>query len=515
MAVRIEDAGVCKKKLSFEISAETIQERIDKTLDEITEEAQIPGFRPGHAPRRLVLRKLRDQINDRVKSELIAEEYKKAVEDNELQILREDEFDPDTLELPKEGALTFEVEVEVKPEVTVPDYQNIKLEVHKVEIRDEDVRQSRDNLLRSRGRFVEQKKTTKIAERDMLTADISITCGEQKVFEETGGTLAVFPQAVGGIHLDNLVDELSGKKAGDTVTIKAEVPEGHQESDLVGQEAEVSITIKSIRRLELPEFNDEFAQSVGYDSTADLEAELRQRLGSDIGEIRERSRREALAGWLLEHVEFEVPEGVARANAGRVFNQQLVDLQRRGVPVEQIEERADELREACNRRAQRELKLSFIFETIAKKEKIEVSEDEVQARVGMIADGYGRPADRLYADMEKRGLLDSIREQVRDDKIFRILLEKAEISEVAPPAPATEKKAEPAEKAAEKAEKKEAPGPSTKLPSTSPKASGTSEKKKEAAKRKAPEKLKTKKTKAQGDKQSKETKAAEADDEAT
>ena len=495
MAVKIEDAGACKKKLCFEISAEAIKEKLDKTLDEIAEEAQIPGFRPGHAPRRLVLRKLRDQISDRVKTELIAEEYKKAVEDNDLQILREEEFDPEALELPEEGALEFEVEVEVKPEVAVPDYQNIKVEVHKVEIRDEDLQQARDNLLRSRGRFVEQKKTASIAERDMLTADISITCGEQKVFEETDGALAVFPQAVGGIRLDNLVNELSGKKAGDTVTIKVEVPEGYEKSDLVGQPAEVSITIKSVRRLELPEFNDEFAQSVGYDSTDELDAEMGKRLEADIGEARQRSRREAVAGWLLEKVEFEVPEGVARANAGRVFNQQLVDLQRRGVPVEQIEERVDELREACNRRAQRELKLSFIFEAIAKKEKIEVVEDEVQARVGMIAAGYGRPADRLYADMEKRGLLDSIREQVRDDKIFRILLDKAEITEVAPPAPATEKKAGQTEKA----EKKEAPG----------------QKKEGAAKRKAPENLKTKKTKAQGDKKSKETEAPEADDETT
>ncbi len=488
MAVKIEDAGACKKKLCFDISAETIKEKLDKTLDEVAEEAQIPGFRPGHAPRRLVLRKLRDQISDRVKAELISEEYQKAVEDNDLQILREEDFNPEALELPEEGSLTFEVEVEVKPEVALPDYQQIRLEVRKVEVREEDFEQARNNLLRSRGRFVEQDDSAKIAERDMLTADIRVTCGDRVVFEDSDGPLAVFPQAVGGIHLDNLAEHLVGKTTGDSVTIKAEIPEGHQAEDLVGKEAEVSIQVKGVRRLDLPDFNDEFAQSAGYESTAELDAELRKRLDSDVEEIRERGRREAAAAWLMDKIEVEVPEGVARANAGRVFNQQVVDLQRRGVPMDQIEKRTDELREACNQRAQQELKLSFIFETMAKEEKIEVSEDEVQARVGMIAAGYGRPADRLYADMQKGGLLDSIREQIRDDKIFRLLLDRAEITEIEPP-PAEEKKEKPA------------------------KTSG--EKKKKTAKRKAPKRAKAKKTKGQGDKESKETKATEADDEAT
>jgi len=489
MAVKIEDAGACKKKLCFEISADAIKEKLDKTLDAITEEAQIPGFRPGHAPRRLVLRKLRDQVSDRVKSELISEEYQKAVEDNDLKILREEEFDPEALELPEEGSLTFEVEVEVKPEVSLPDYQQIRFEVHKVEVREGDFEQARDNLLRSRGRLVEQDKTAKIAERDMLTADIRVTCGDQVVFEDTDGTLAVFPQAVGGIRLDNLAERLVGKTAGDSVTIKAEVPEGHQAEDLVGKEAEVTIGVKSVRRLDLPDFNDEFAQSAGYETTVELEAELRKRLDSDMEEVRERGRREAAAAWLLDRIELEVPEGVALANAGRVFNQQVVELQRRGVPMDQIEKRSDELREACRQRAQRELKLSFIFEAIAGSEKIEVSEDEVQARVGMIAAGYGCPVDRLYADMEKRGLLDSIREQIRDDKIFRLLLEKAEITEVEPPEPAKEEKPEAA------------------------KASGG--KKKKTAKRKAPKRAKAKKTKAEGGEESRERGATEADDEAT
>jgi len=476
MAVRIEDAGVCKKKLCFEIPAEAIKEKIDKTLDELSGEAQIPGFRPGHAPRRLVHRKLRQQINDRVKTELIAEEYKKAVEDNKLAILREENFDMDKVEMPEDGPFVFDVVVEVKPEIALPDYRNVALEVRKVAVADSDVEEARNNLLRSRGRFVEQKKTVPIAHRDMLTADVRITCNGETLYEQLESTLAVFPQSLAGIRLEKLADELTGKVVGDTVTLKVEVPEGHEKPELVGKEAEVVIVIKSVRRLEVPELTDEFAKSMGFESAAQGDAELRKRLEADVEDIRERARREAMGNWLIEHVPFEVPEGVARANAGRVLNQHIVDLQRRGVPIEVIEQRFEELREASDRQAQRQLKLDFICEAIAKAEKVEVTEDEIQARVAMIASAYNRPTDRLYAELEKRGLLDALRDQIRDDKVFRLLLEKATITEVEPPAAA---------QAAQSAEGGEKP-------------------KKKSAARKTPSKSKATKTEDAGDDASKQ-----------
>ncbi|MBN2583106.1 MAG: trigger factor, partial [Planctomycetes bacterium] len=388
------------------------------------------------------------------------------------------------VEMPEDGPIVFEVEVEVKPEIALPDYQNVELEVRKIQVADSDVEEARNNLLRSRGRFVEQDKKVKIAERDMLTADIQITCGKETIHEQTDGTLAVFPQSVGGIRLDMLVDELSGKKAGDTVTLKVEVPEDHEKADLVGKEAEVTIAIKSVRRLETPELTDEFAKGMGFESAADVDAELRKRLEADVEDIRVRARREAMGTWLIEHVEFEVPEGVAKANAGRVFNQHIVDLQRRGVPVERIEERAEELREASDRQAQRQLKLDFICEAAAKAEKLEVTEDEIQARVSMIAAGYGRPADRLYAELEKRGMLDAIRDQIRDDKVFALLLEKAKVTEVEAPA--------------EEAKEGEA---------------GEEKPKKKSTSRKAPAKSKAKKTKDAGDDESKDKQ--QSDDETT
>jgi len=454
MAVTIEDAGICKKKLSFEIPREDIQTKIDSTLDELTKTAQLPGFRPGHAPRRLVQRKLRDEINEQVKTELIAEAYKQAVEEHTLEVLREEEFDPAKVELPDEGPLAFDVEIEVKPEITPPDLSDIQIQVARVETSEQDVQQAMDNLRRSRGRFSEQKKTTKVAERDMLTADIRITADGETLFEADDGNVAVFPQAIGGIRIDALADQLTGKKVGDTATFTVPVPEDHEKESLRGKEAEVAIAIKAVRRIEMPPLDDEFAKSLGMETVADVEKAVRERIDDDTGDARETARRDAVAAWLLEKVALEVPEGVAEANAGRVFNQQVVSLQRRGVPIPQIEERADELLQACRSRAQRDLKLAFILEAIAKQESIETTEDELQARVKLIADNYGRPTDRMYEDLQKRGQLEALREQILHDKMYQMLLSKATVTEVEPPKPEpAQEDAGPAKKPPAKASK--------------------------------------------------------------
>ncbi len=452
MPVKIEDVSPSKKKMVFEIPQSEIQEKLDKSIDELMKTVAMPGFRPGHAPRRLVERKMGDDIRDQVKVELITENYQKAVEEHKLEILREDDFNPDSVELPKEGALTFEFNVEVKPEVTLPDYEKPSLEVRKVTVDDSDLEQAMAHLQRSRGNFVEQDKDAGIEERDMLTADVRIAADDTVLHEQNDSQLAVFVQSLGGLRLEGLVPALKGKKAGDTVTFDVAVPEDFENKDVAGKTAQATVAVKSVRRINLPELNDELAKSVGFENLEDMRKAVSERLQRDAEEARENARRMAVADWLLKEVPLEVPEGAAEANASRLFNQQVVSLQMRGVPVDLIQNQAEQLQASSRDRARTELKLSLILEALAKKENIEVSEDEVQARVAMMAQNYQRTPDKMYEDLLKRGQLDSVREQIRDDKAMALLMGRAEFKEVEPPAEeqqaaegASDEEAKPAE----------------------------------------------------------------------
>jgi len=140
------------------------------------------------------------------------------------------------------------------------------------------------------------------------------------------------------------------------------------------------------------------------------------------------------------------------------------------------------LLESCRGRAQRDLKLSFIIEALAKQEKIETSEDEVQARVSMLAQNYDRPADRMYEDLEKRGQLGALREQIMADKVYTMLLAKAEITEVEPPKPEPEVPNEKAEKKPDEKKSKSA----KKTPAKKPTTKKTASDKEKAPARKVP-----------------------------
>lgn len=434
MPVKIEEVSACKRKMIFEIPQSEIQEKIDKSVDELMKTVAMPGFRPGHAPRRLVERKMGQEIRDQAKVELITENYQKAVEENKLEIMREDDFNPDSVELPTDGPLTFEFNVEVKPLVDLPDYSAPKLQVRKITVEDTDLEQSMSHLQRSRGRFVEQPAEAVIQERDMLTADVRIAAGDIVLHEQNDSQLAVFVQSLGGVRLENLVSALEGKKSGDTVTFDVAVPEDFENKDVAGKTATATVTVKSVRRIDLPELNDELAKSVGFESLDEMRKAVKERLERDADEARQNVRRMAVADWLLKEVPLEVPEGSAEAGAARLFNQQVVNLQMRGVPVEMIQNRAEDLQATSRNQARTELQLSLILEALAKKENIEVSDDEIEARVAMMARNYNRSPDKMYEDLMKRGQLDSVREQIRDDKAMALLLERAEFTEVEQPA---------------------------------------------------------------------------------
>jgi trigger factor len=124
----------------------------------------------------------------------------------------------------------------------------------------------------------------------------------------------------------------------------------------------------------------------------------------------------------------ELPEDLAKRHADRLLGRTLVNLQYRGAPVAEIENRLDEIRSASAAQSARDLKLTFILDRIASKEKVEVTDAEVDARVRFIAAQYGRRADRVREDMQAKGTLESLRGQIQEDKVIRMLLDKAKVA---------------------------------------------------------------------------------------
>jgi len=427
MDVTVDDAGVCKRKLTITVSREDVDKKLDERFTELQREAQVPGFRPGHAPRRLVEKRFREAVTEEVRTALAAESFENALKEQKLDVIGEPELGPDAIQMPDDGPLTLTVELEVRPEFELPDYVGIPIDVEHKTVDEKEVDQAIEHA-REENAPLELVPEGKGAEKkDYVAADLVIQVGEEKIVDRQDVRFQVDEIVVEGIPLAEVPKILKGAKVGETKTATVKVPDDATREDLRGKDAEVSITVGELRRAAA--LDDEgLLKAIGYESMDTLKGSLHRQLEGQADLDYRRQQEEAVRAWLLEHAPMDLPEDLAKRHADRLLNRTLVNLQYRGVPVEQIEGRLDEIRNASAAKSARELKLTFILDRIAGKENIEVTDAEVDARVRFIAAQYGRRADRVREDMQAKGTLESLHGQVQEDKVIRMLLEKAKIA---------------------------------------------------------------------------------------
>ena len=452
MDVTVEDAGVCKKKLSITIPREAIDRKFEERFAELEREAQVPGFRPGHAPRRLVEKRFRRAVAEEVRVGLVSETLSKALEQEKLDVIGEPDIDPESVELPDDGPMTFSLELEVRPEFVLPDYAGVPVDVEPHEVGDKGVEQALERLREMHGSLKAVRKGSKAKKGDVVTGVLSLKVGDVAVVDGEEARLPVAAVSVQGVPVLTLPDVLEGAKAGETKTGTFTVGDEATKEDLRGKEAEITIQVKEIGR-PTPADDKTLLEQTAYETIEALREGLKRQLENQNESAYREAQEEAVREWLLEHAPFELPEGLAQRHAERLFVRHIVNLRYRGVPAEEIEKQREELRSSASANAARELKLFFILDAIAQKEKIEATDAEVDARLRFIAAQYGRRDDHIREEMQERGTLDSLRSQIRDDKVMRLLLEKALVKGDEPPVKKAKKKdARESEEAAEEPE---------------------------------------------------------------
>jgi trigger factor len=451
MDVNVEDLAACKKRLSITISREEIQAKMNERFIELEREAQVPGFRPGRAPRRLVEKRFHDAVKDETGAKLLSEAFAKAVEEKKLEVIGEPDIDPEKIKIPDDGPLTFSVDLEVRPAFDLPDYIGIPVNVEPPAVTEADEARALDRLRESHGRLLEVPPGAEAKANDIVTGDLAVQAGDQLILDRPNARVPVAPIAVEGIPLEKFAELLTGAKVGETRSARVTIDPTAEKEDLRGKEAEVRIKVNKIERVALPDD----AQLLAMTDHADMDAlkrTVRRELEGRSDQAYHERQERAVQDWLLEQVKFDLPEELVKRHANSLLQRTVMGLQYRGAAVDEIEKRLEEIRSASTERAARELRLLFILDAIGKKEKIEATDQELDARVRFMAAQHGRRDDRLREEMEAEGTLDNLRGQIRDDKVIRFLLAKAKIAgqppaeaEPAPPAPETPKADGPVE----------------------------------------------------------------------
>lgn len=453
-AVAIEEAGPCKKKVIIEIPEETIRSATDKQYDELRKDALVPGFRKGRAPRRLLEKRFGKDTKEAIKLKLLAEASESAIKDNKLQTLGEPDVDYEKIEMPGEGPMKFDFEVEVRPEFDLPKLEGIPVNRTKLEVGDEQVDREIERMQSLWGIWTPREDGA-VKLNDQIIADVTLKTedaespeqlGEIQIYVRRGGF-------VGGIPVEKLDELLVGAKTGDRKQTTVELSKTFFKEQYRGKKVDISIEIKDIKWLKPAELGAGFFERLGVEDQDELRERIQDRLQSQLEQRSRTEMTEQIFKYLLDNTNFDLPLDIVGEQAETVLQRQRINLLSRGLSREQIEEQMEQLRASSEDQAKEQLKTFFIMDKVGDKLEIEVTEEEINGRIAQLALHQGQRPERMREEMARDGSLAQFRLEVRQNKCIAKLLESAAITEVEPPKE-TKKSKKAAKKPAKKAAKK-------------------------------------------------------------
>ena len=308
MKSAVETLSPTRAKITVEVPFEELKSSLDEAYQAIAKQINVPGFRKGKVPPPVIDRQVgRGAVLDQAINEAVPRLYVEALQENELQPLAQPEIEVTRLE--DNETLEFTAEVDVKPEITVPSYEGLEVTVDDVAVTDEEIDEQVETL---RERFATLKDVERAAQDDdLVTIDLHATLEGEPV---EGGEVSGYSYKVGsGDMLEGLDEAVRGLSAGEEATFSSQLLGG----DLAGQDVDVAVTVTAVKEQELPELDDDFAQTASeFDTLEELRADVRTRLERTKRLDQAAAARDAVLEQLLDAAEIPVPEAVA-GRAGR------------------------------------------------------------------------------------------------------------------------------------------------------------------------------------------------------
>jgi trigger factor len=398
-----------ERLLQVSVPVETVRDAEERAARRYASSARLPGFRPGKAPAAMVRKRFADAIRQEALESLVQDAYKEVLERENLQPIAQPHVHD--LKFEADAPLTFELHVEVRPEVKLERLSGFRVERSSGEIGEEQVREQIEQLR-------EQKATwAPVEERplpgDMVTVQLS-TADESGAMPEGKEYRLVLGggQAIPGI--EELIMEAT---AGQTIERPVKWPEDFPDEAQRGTTKLARVTLTEVKRKSLPPLDDAFAREVGdFDSLDALTQAVRTDMASHAEREAEADVRQKLIDEIISANPFDVPQS---------WVSQLVSSYAEAyqIPESDRPQFAQEFRTMAERQVRRDV----VIDTIAEREKLVASEGDIDDRIAEVASKRGTEPSQLYASLQKAGRLREIERSITEDKVFKYLMEKNEV----------------------------------------------------------------------------------------
>jgi trigger factor len=424
----VETLNPTRVRLTVEVPFEELKPSLDAAYKKINQQVTVPGFRKGKIPARVIDQRFgRAAVIEEAVNDALPRFYTQAVDEGKIEVLGQ----PDITDiagvenLTDGGELKFTAEVDIRPEITLPEFGEIEVTVDPVEVTDEDVDASLEQL---RERF----SSVKAVERPAAEGDVVIVDLEAKVdgeVPEDGTATAVSYEIGSGRLLDGIDEAVTGVEAGGTATFSTELKGGTE----AGKVAEVTVTVTAVQEKELPELDDEFAQLASeFDTLEELRADSRKRLARMKEFDQATQAQERVLDALLEKVDMPFPEKLlADEIETRKHNLEHHQLPQMGLDMEGYlsaqEKTAEEFDKETEEQAKKGIKTQFVLDQIAAKEELAVSQEELTEHLVRRAAGSGLTPDQFAQQIVQGGQVPLLVGEVVRGKALALVVEAAKV----------------------------------------------------------------------------------------
>ena len=425
----VDDAGPARKRLTIVVTSDMVDSKLTETMGSLQSEAALPGFRKGRAPKHLIERRFGSGVKEDARNHLVSEAYQRCLKANDLQPLSDPEPVDADMEIVLEPGkpMSFAVEVEVMPAFELPDFSSMSIKKPMLEVEEShiDAELERQCLRHGNGEELQDGLTTQ--DRLLGSAVLRIV-DEPKPLFESGRILLVLPGkgeagAVLGLMVDDLAKTFAKAKVGETLTLKATGPEGHEREDIRGKDLEIAFTIDVAERI-TPCSNQDLIDTFSLASEDVLREQIRLALEQQRDEEQQQVLREQAMEAAMETIEMELPKHFSDVQIGRDLERVRMEMLQRGVEPEDIETKLAEVRDRSIEQSQHRMKGFFLISRVAIDNEIQVSEQDINGAIASMAMRQNMRPDQLRSELAKQDRLQQLGMSIRDRKTMAFMAEQ-------------------------------------------------------------------------------------------
>lgn len=431
--VEIKDVGPCKKHVKVTVDRAGIDKQFNEKFTELvhSEQPTVRGFRPGKVPRKMVEQRYYKTVAEEVKTAVLMASLEQLAEEQTISPLSPPELDPFAIQIPQEGPLVYEFDIEVRPEFDLPDYKGLKIRKPTHNFSDKEVEEEKRRLLEPNGQTVPKDGDNPTVElNDLITADVVIKHGEREMNRLEEVRVKVEKQlALSDGVAAKFGDTIAGAKIGDTRTVDIMLSQEIANPSLKGATVQAAFTVKDIKTVRLPELDEALLHEFGVNTPEAFNELVKSVLDRRLEYTQRQAARAQVLQLLAADANWELPQDMLRRQVRKTLQRKVMEMRSAGMSDEQIRGRSRLLEQDALKSTAAALKEHFVLQKIAEVEKMEIEDSDIDDELERIADQSGESFRKVKARFEKEDLIEALATDLLERKALDLVLSNATYEE--------------------------------------------------------------------------------------